>query len=195
MSSRLLSDHHSLPSDDDDEEDLDGAGGSKRPKKLATAENAVNRAGDILGLLSPPPVQAAIRRRQQEEEEGGERRPQHPGRTRAAESQPFFFFPPPSASADYPPRFVPSFSFPTFAAGQSGPAAFGPFHSHQGLFFPSCSPLSPLVAPPSDSSVTFLSLPPEIHAKILLLLDPTDVLSYARTCRACHKNADTQQLW
>ncbi len=40
-----------------------------------------------------------------------------------------------------------------------------------------------------------LSLPPEIHSKILLYLDPTDVLAFARSCKACFKNAESQHLW
>lgn len=41
----------------------------------------------------------------------------------------------------------------------------------------------------------FLSLPVEIHAKILKLLDPVDVLSYSRVSRTCYKYAESQQLW
>ena len=41
----------------------------------------------------------------------------------------------------------------------------------------------------------FLTLPPEIHAKILMMLDPTDVLSYASTCQTCNIYAETQQIW
>ena len=38
-------------------------------------------------------------------------------------------------------------------------------------------------------------LPVEIHAKLLRMLDPLDVLSYARTCKRFQKYADGQQLW
>ena len=38
-------------------------------------------------------------------------------------------------------------------------------------------------------------LPVEIHAKILRLLDPLDVLAYARTCKRFQKYGDGQQLW
>ncbi len=50
--------------------------------------------------------------------------------------------------------------------------------------------------PSEESAKTKLhNLPVEIHNKILRLLDPIDVLSYARTCKAFHKYSDNQHLW
>ena len=39
------------------------------------------------------------------------------------------------------------------------------------------------------------NLPVEIHAKILQLLDPLDVLAYSRTCKRFEKYADCQKVW
>lgn len=51
---------------------------------------------------------------------------------------------------------------------------------------------------PIDSAAKELEiqlLPVEIHARILKLLDPLDVLAFARTCRRFHKYCDSQVLW
>ena len=102
-------------------------------------------------------------------------------------------------------RFLPSFSFPNVSStlltcpsgsapfglsGGGGTAIFG-----SGLSLLSSTSLSSCSPSSSPSRAGLLSLPPEIHARLLLYLDPTDVLSYARTCKACSKYADTQQLW
>ena len=47
----------------------------------------------------------------------------------------------------------------------------------------------------SGNKTNLLNLPVEIHAKILHLLDPLDILAYSRTCRTLYKYADNQQLW
>ena len=41
----------------------------------------------------------------------------------------------------------------------------------------------------------FHHIPVEIHAKILRLLDPLDVLAYSRTCKRFEKYGDGQKLW
>jgi hypothetical protein len=66
--------------------------------------------------------------------------------------------------------------------------------------FPSSSSMSGLNelidSPDDDSQGTKLhNLPAEIHAKILRLLDPIDVLAYASTCKSFHIYAEGQQLW
>ena len=38
-------------------------------------------------------------------------------------------------------------------------------------------------------------LPVEIHAKILQLIDPLDVLAYSRTCKRFEKYGDGQKVW
>ena len=40
-----------------------------------------------------------------------------------------------------------------------------------------------------------LSLPEEIHSVLLTLIDPEDVLNYARTCSTLKRYADNQQVW
>ena len=40
-----------------------------------------------------------------------------------------------------------------------------------------------------------LSLPEELHSELLTLLDPADVLSYARTCRTLRDYSDNQHVW
>ena len=40
-----------------------------------------------------------------------------------------------------------------------------------------------------------LSLPEEIHSVLLTLIDPEDVLNYARTCSTLRRYADNQQVW
>ena len=41
----------------------------------------------------------------------------------------------------------------------------------------------------------FHHIPVEIHAKILRLLDPLDVLAYSRTCKRFEKYGDGQKVW
>ena len=43
--------------------------------------------------------------------------------------------------------------------------------------------------------IEFSHLPVEIHAKILRLLDPLDVLAYSRACKRFQRYGDEQQLW
>lgn len=82
-----------------------------------------------------------------------------------------------------------SFSFPNISENNNS-------NNNNSLFSSSFSLLAnPKVEESSShSKCCLLDLPPELHTKILMFLDPEDVLSYSRTCRTCLKCADTQQV-
>ena len=48
---------------------------------------------------------------------------------------------------------------------------------------------------PTPNYPEFHHIPVEIHAKILRLLDPLDVLAYSRTCKRFEKYGDGQKVW
>ncbi|TRY77482.1 hypothetical protein TCAL_07407 [Tigriopus californicus] len=67
--------------------------------------------------------------------------------------------------------------------------SLGPLVTHEGpLVMGSSRPSSPFCP-------HWLSLPEEIHIKVLDLLDPSDLLAYARTCQTARKYVDSQQVW
>jgi hypothetical protein len=88
----------------------------------------------------------------------------------------------------------------SMTSSMPAPRSFFPCSSSSSLF-----PLSPSSMEHDDyamglsgicgANATLLSLPIEIHSKILFLLDPSDVLSYSRTCKTCLEYAESQQLW
>ena len=43
--------------------------------------------------------------------------------------------------------------------------------------------------------IQFVSIPEEIHLKILFMLDPLDILALGRTCRLFAKFASNEHLW
>ncbi len=102
-----------------------------------------------------------------------------------------------------------AFSFPAGAASSSVASSRHQFPAN--YLGPNAPELPTFFAPPAtfmeqedncggldgagSTATSFLSLPVEIHSKILFLLDPSDVLSYSRTCKACLKYATSQQLW
>ena len=45
------------------------------------------------------------------------------------------------------------------------------------------------------SRVGFLSLPSEVHTKVLECLDPEDVLAYSRVSRTLYTYSLSQQVW
>ncbi|QQP50728.1 Putative LOC100645362 [Caligus rogercresseyi] len=46
-----------------------------------------------------------------------------------------------------------------------------------------------------DIQLGFFDLPIELHVKILMLLDPLDVLSYSSVCKISNKIGETHRVW